>query len=300
MTQGAFQTANNGVSDAFVAKVSRQEVGQPPNQIDDVIFFVRQHYLDFLGRAADANGLAFWVNEITSCGADTQCAEVRRINVSAAFFLSIEFQETGFLVHRLYKTAYGDATGTATVGGVPTLIPVPVVRREEFLPDTQRIGLGVRVGIGNWPAQLEANKNAFTQEFVTRQRFSDNYPVGMTPAEFVNKLNQNTGNALTQAEADSLAQELSAAGNTATARASTLRRVAESAEVVRRESNRAFVLMQFFGYLRRNPNDPPDTSHGGYNFWLTKLNEFDGNFINAQMVAAFLSSLEYRGRFGAP
>ena len=289
VTQGVLQTARAGGTDAFAAKVARQEVGQPANQIDDTIFFVRQHYLDFLGRAADADGLAFWVNDIEKCGTDVQCREVKKINVSAAFFLSIEFQQTGYLVYRFYKAAYGDMPGA----------PVPL-RREEFLPDAQRIGLGVRVGIGDWQGQLETNTTSFSQEFVTRARFTNSYQANMTPAEFVNKLNQNTGNALTQAEANALAQELAAAGNTGAARASTLRKVAEHAEVARREFNRAFVLMQYFGYLRRSPDDAPDTDFSGFNFWLGKLNEFDGNFINAEMVKAFITSIEYRRRFGNP
>ena len=82
----------------------------------DADFFVRQHYLDFLGREPDAAGLAFWKDQITSCGANAACIEVRRINVSAAFFLSIEFQETGFLVYKLYKAGYGNLPGA----------PVPV------------------------------------------------------------------------------------------------------------------------------------------------------------------------------
>jgi hypothetical protein len=56
--------------------------------------------------------------------------------------------------------------------------------------------------------------------------------------------------------------------------------------------------MQYFGYLRRNPNDPSDTDYTGYNFWLTKLNQFNGNFVTAEMVKAFIVSGEYRGRFG--
>jgi hypothetical protein len=54
----------------------------------------------------------------------------------------------------------------------------------------------------------------------------------------------------------------------------------------------------YFGYLRRNPNDAPDSDYTGYDFWLTKLNQFNGNYINAEMVKAFLSSIEYRQRFG--
>ncbi|HYE12993.1 MAG TPA: choice-of-anchor B family protein [Pyrinomonadaceae bacterium] len=264
--------------------VLKPRVGLPVH-IDYTPFFVRQHYRDFLSREPDEGGLAFWSHEIAACTTDAQCAEVKRINVSAAFFLSIEFQQTGYLVYRFYKSAFGDMPGA----------PVPV-RREEFLPDTRRIGEGVRVGIGDWAAQLEANKQAFALEFVSRQRFADAFPAAMTPAEFVNKLNANTGFALTQAEVDALVAELSA-DNTNAGRASVLRKVAENAELARREFNKAFVLMQYFGYLQRNPNDAPDTGFGGFNFWLGKLDEFQGNFIQAEMVKAFITSIEYRQRF---
>jgi hypothetical protein len=58
--------------------------------------------------------------------------------------------------------------------------------------------------------------------------------------------------------------------------------------------------MQYFGYLRRNPFDPPEPTlnFDGYNFWLNKLNQFNGNFIQAEMVKAFIISGEYRQRFG--
>jgi hypothetical protein len=56
--------------------------------------------------------------------------------------------------------------------------------------------------------------------------------------------------------------------------------------------------MEYFGYLRRNPNDAPDSDYSGYEFWLSKLNQFNGNFINAEMVKAFIGSAEYRRRFG--
>ena len=76
--------------------------------------------------------------------------------------------------------------------------------------------------------------------------------------------------------------------------------MAEDADFARAEKSRAFVLMQYFGYLRRNPDDPPDTNFDGYNFWLNKLNQFDGNFVQAEMVKAFITSIEYRQRFGQP
>ena len=54
------------------------------------------------------------------------------------------------------------------------------------------------------------------------------------------------------------------------------------------ESNRAFVQLEYFGYMKRDPDD------AGYAFWLGKLNQFGGNFVNAEMVLAFISSPEYR------
>ncbi|MGH9968422.1 MAG: hypothetical protein ACREBG_11420 [Pyrinomonadaceae bacterium] len=86
--------------------------------------------------------------------------------------------------------------------------------------------------------------------------------------------------------------------NNITARSQALRHVAEDQDLFNAEFNRAFVLMQYFGYLRRNPNDPQDADYSGYDFWLTKLNQFNGNFIDAEMVKAFITSIEYRQRFG--
>lgn len=83
-------------------------------------------------------------------------------------------------------------------------------------------------------------------------------------------------------------------------RAQALQLIAESDYFRMNEFNRAFVLMEYFGYLRRNPDDPPDNNLTGFNFWLTKLNQFNGNFVNADMVKAFIKSTEYRGRFGPP
>jgi hypothetical protein len=83
----------------------------------------------------------------------------------------------------------------------------------------------------------------------------------------------------------------------ASKRAAVLRQFAEDADLQRNEFNRAFVLMQYFGYLRRNPDDAPDADFTGYNFWLSKLNQFGGNFVQAEMVKAFITSDEYRHRF---
>ncbi len=256
-----------------------------PNPIDATEFFVRQHYHDFLNREPDAPGLQFWSDQIEQCGADAQCREVRRINVSAAFFLSIEFQETGYLAYRFFKAAFPNSLSRPR--GFPTY--------REFIRDTQEAGRGVAVGVGNWEAQLEANKRALADEFVARPEFRLRYPSGQTAAQYVDLLNQTSGVALSQAERDALVAGLEAGTET---RATALRRVAEDEDFKRAEFNRAFVLMQYFGYLRRGPNDPPDFNFDGYDFWLQNLNQFNGNFIEAEMVKAFISSIEYRQRFG--
>lgn len=263
------------------------------NQIDIPRTFVQQHYVDFLSRQPDQSGWDFWTNQITACGGDVGCLEVHRINVSASFFLSIEFQQTGYLVERLYKAAYGDATGSSTFNGAHQL-KVPMVRFDEFQTDTQLISQGVIVNQGNWQQQLENNKQTFIADFVQRPRFTKEFPGSMSAAQFVDTLDVNAGLPLSQAERDSLVNDLSANKKT---RAEVLRAIAEDPDLGNAEYNRAFVLMQYFGYLRRNPNDPQDTDYSGYDFWLTKLNQFNGNYINAEMVKAFLSSIEYRQRF---
>ena len=272
------------------------------NAIDDSTNFVRQHYHDFLNREPDASGLQFWTNEIESCGTDTTCREVKRINVSGAFYLSIEFQQTGYLVERLYKASFGDADGTSKLTGAPQNIKVPIVRLNEFLSDTQEIGQGVIVNQGNWQQQLEINKNAFAAEFVQRSRFASMYPTTMRPRDFVARLFINTGVLPTFADEQAAINEFGTATDTAdlAARGRALRKIAENTTFNQAEFNRAFVLMQYFGYLRRNPNDAPEPGldYSGFDFWLTKLNQFGGNFQNAEMVKAFISSDEYRHRFG--
>jgi len=153
----------------------------------------------------------------------------------------------------------------------------------------------VVVGQTGWEQVLESNKQAFTAEFVQRSRFTTTLPASLTAAQFVNQLNANAGNPLSQSERDQLVNDLSTNAKT---RAQVLRAVAENPDLTAAEFNRAFVLMQYFGYLRRNPNDPQDTDYSGYDFWLRKLNQFNGNFTDAEMVKAFITSTEYRQRFG--
>jgi hypothetical protein len=175
-----------------------------------------------------------------------------------------------------------------------------MVRFGQLLADTAEVGQGVVVNQGNWQQQLDANKDAFMLDFVQRQGFIDAYPTTLTPDQFVNKLFTNVGVTPSANELATAVGRFGGAANSAdaAARAKALRDVVENAKFISNETNRAFVLMQYFGYLRRNPNEGQDSDYTGYEFWLNKLNQFNGNFINAEMVKAFISSREYRQRFG--
>ena len=283
-----------GAQTTATLTINDDDIVPSGNTVDNPGAFVQSLYHDFLNRTPDSGGLFFWTNQTTICGSNQACIDDRRINVGASFFLSIEFQQTGYLVERLYKTAYGSANGSSTLGGVHTL-QVPVVRLNEFLLDTQKIGAGVFVGQTGWETVLENNKVAFVNEFALRSRFATAFPGSMTNGLFVDTLNANAGNPLSTAERDQLVADLNGAVKT---RVQVLRAIAEHPALVAAESNRAFVLLQYFGFLRRNPNDAPDTDYTGYDFWLTKLNQFNGSFLDAEMVKAFITSAEYRQRFG--
>jgi hypothetical protein len=264
-----------------------------PITINDADFFVNQQYVDFLSRFPDQSGFNFWTAQITSCGADANCIAGQRDNTSGAFFLSIEFQETGYLAERMYKVAYGDAVGNSTFGSNHTL-PVPMVRRSEFLPDQLQLSNGVIVGDPNEPAILEANKVAYCNDFVGRSRFTTAYPGTLTPSQFVDTLNTNAGNVLDSGQRNNLVNQLTSGAMT---RAQVVRAVAEDSDLVNAEKNKAFVLMQYLGYLRRDPNAGQDTDYTGYDFWLQKLNNHGGDFHAAQMVRSFIVSGEYLNRF---
>ena len=244
--------------------------GDVQNPLDYSQYFVRQHYVDFLGREPDETGRAFWQNQIEQCGSNAQCVEVKRINVSAAYFLSIEFKETGFLVHRLYR---------ATLGRT--------VLFREFQGDTQEVSKGLIVGELGWQDRLAANKSAFFKTWVQRTDFKARYD-SMTNAQFVDSIYASMGVAAQAAERDSLVSSLQTGAAT---RADALAKLVDNADFSRLERNRAFVLMQYFGYMRRDPDEV------GFNFWLGHLEEFNGDFVRAEMVKAFLSSDEYRNRF---
>ena len=277
-----------GFRDRAVVRIHDNDAGPAAsNPVDDTAFFVRQHYHDFLNREPDPSGLAFWIDNVEKCGADSACREVKRIDTSAAFFLSIEFQRTGFRVYRLYRAALPERDYR--------LRSLP--RYAEFVRDTQEVGRGVVVGEGAWEQRLASNTALLLEEFMARAEFALTYPQSLTAPEYVDKLNAQAGSPLTPTERDQLVAAMLLGTET---RASVLLKIAESPEFTRRETNRAFVYMQYLGYLRRAPNDPPDSDFSGLDFWLAKLEEFGGDYRGAEMVKAFVSSTEYRARFSTP
>ena len=257
-----------------------------PNPIDDAATFVCQQYHDFLNREPDAGGAAFWTGEITSCGADPVCIEIKRQNVSAAFFLSTEFGETGFGVIRLQRTAFGKESESAS-----TRMPYT-----QFMHDAQQIGRGVIIGQPGAEALLEANKQAYATQIVESSAFIARFSLSQTAAQYVAALAVSADVVLTVDETTAAVTAFGGGGTSG--RVAALRSVADSDSVRAAEFNPAFVLLQYYGYLRRNPTDAPDVDDSGYQFWLTKLNSFGGNFEQADMVKAFLNSAEYRQRFG--
>ncbi len=265
-TQRSLSQLGNSTDAAFTAIPT----GGTTNPLDTPEYFVRQHYLDFLSREPDESGFNFWSDQMIGCGSDLTCLERRRVNVSAAYFLSIEFQQTGGLVNSLYRTSFERR---------------PLY--SEFVPDTRTVGQNLIVGRSGWEQQLETNKQAFVNAWVQRPAFVSAY--GSLPDDaYVDTLISHTGVNFTTGERNGLVSSL--VNQTAT-RASVLRQIAEDPRFVSLNFNETFVMMEYFGYLRRDP----DAS--GYAFWLNKLNQFGGNFEQADMVKAFLVSGEYRDRF---
>lgn len=250
-----------------------------PITINDSDFFVNQQYVDFLSRFPDQSGFDFWVNEIVTCGGSPNCQtgpqgiDVRRSNTSGAFFLSIEFQETGFLVYRVHKTSFGT---------------LPLYK--DFMPNSRAVGKDVVVNQGNWQAKLEENKVAFLNAWVASPEFTAPaaYPLSMSNQAYVDKLIATIGVTSGEVNGNGLVNGLN---NSTETRATVLRKIAESAAVNIKEKNSAFVLMQYLGYLRRDPDQP------GFEFWLNKLNSHGGDFHAAEMVRSFLVSTEYQARF---
>ncbi len=142
--------------------------------------------------------------------------------------------------------------------------------------------------------RLENNMRAFIDQWLTREEFKTAFD-SRNNADYVDALFANAGVVPSQAERESL---ISGLNRNVETRASVLRQIAENPILYRQEYNQAFVLMQYFAYLQRSPDEAPDKDLTGFNFWLSKLNEANGDFVKARMVDAFINSKEYRRRFG--
>lgn len=233
--------------------------------IDDIDFFVQQQYIDFLGRMPDSTGFANWNSTLNNCPnggfGEFDNPGCDRVHVSAGFYQSLEFQGRGYWAYRYYDAALGRR---------------PLYT--EFIPDMQKVGGALS------PAQEAVAKDQYMNDFVTKTEFKALYDA-LSNQGYLDKLEQTAG--VTISNKASLVSALN--GGTQT-RAQVLRTVIESSPVFDKFFNRGFVTMQYFGYLRRDP----DTI--GYNNWVTTLTANPSDFRH--MIFGFIYSDEYRLRFG--
>jgi CSLREA domain-containing protein len=276
------------------------------NPVDDAGFFVRQHYHDFLVREPDAEGFAFWKGQIEACGADAACRRVMRASVSAAFFLSIEFQRTGYQVFRVHTATYPESYNSDLNRRFYQLVPMSIL-----FPNMATIQRGVFVGQPGWEQRLRDNTLDFARGWVESADFKGQQPADMAAAAYVDKLFANAGVAPAPGERDAALAAFGAGGTEG--RAAALLSVTNSRSVYNRQYNAAFVAMQYYGYLRRAPDDAPDFGFVGFDYWLSKLDSFSApgedvrddsvaaaRAARAEMARAFVESDEYRARFGMP
>jgi hypothetical protein len=236
-----------------------------PITINDADFFVSTHYVDFFGRFPDQGGLDYWTNEITSCNGQPNCNVIgRKVGVSAAFFIENEFQATGYFVYKLFK---------GTLNRQPTYA--------EFKPDRRVVSSA---------ATIPAGKAALASDFVQRAAFVQKYPTTLGRDAFVDAV---IASVLQTSGVDLASQRSALLGQfDSGGRAAVISAVAENQAFSQAEYNRAFVAMQYWGYLNR------DYDQGGYAFWLDIVNNRVTNNYRA-MVCAFITSREYQERFGS-
>jgi hypothetical protein len=240
------------------------------NPLDDPRFFVAQHYRDVLGREPDPTGLEYWANQLEQCGLDMSCIRSRRLAISNAFFAEGEFQRTASFVYGLYKA----------IGRRPAF--------DEFDKD--------RKLLVDTSGRIERKRQRLALDFIERTEFVEKYSRGLTAEEFVSSLlseNIQKGGADLSSERAAL---LSLYDGSDEGRAAILSRLVGSPAFVRAEYSRTFVLMQYFAYLRRDPDE------AGYEFWINVLQNKSVRDADAfrAVACAFVSSLEYQARFGMP
>jgi uncharacterized protein DUF4214 len=277
---GAENDANG--SGAYTVQMQDLSVAQPcsaANLIDCPEFFVHQHYYDFLNRQPEENGFNAWLSVMNNCASgDLVCQHEQRLTTSAGFFGSQEFQLKGYYAFRFYRVAFGR------------------------LPQYSEIFDDMWYLYGETPDQVYTQKASFADYFMQRLEFAGIYN-SLSNTEYVAALLDKYGlNAITTAnpaqpngavKVNLTRSELVSRLDIGTlSRAQVLRAVADSDQIFQSEFNRAFVAMQYYGYLRRTPE--PE----GYNDWLDYLNTHPGDF--REMVRGFVDSVEYRNRFGTP
>jgi uncharacterized protein DUF4214 len=234
-----------------------------PITIDDSDFFVMQHYIDFLSRFPEQQGFDNWMAFLRNCPAgDAICLHNNRLTASSGFFGSPEFRIKGYFAYRFYKTS---------------LARQPLY--SEIVVDMRNL-------TGQTAAEVDTKRTAFVNAWVTRSDFLASFPRGMAPAAYVDGILQTAG--ITVSNRNQIVSDLTA-NNTDAGRAIALRTIVESPEEDAKEFNRAFVFMQYAGYLRRDPEEP------GYTNWLTYINGHPADF--SEMIRGFVDSTEYRNRF---
>jgi hypothetical protein len=254
-------------SSALLNILDNDTVAPTTNPIDDASFFVRQQYADFLNRAPDAGGLGYWTGQITACGNDAQCIHDRRVGVADAFFFEAEFQQTGAYIYRIYKAA---------IGVRPTY--------DQFINDRGRVVSG---------PGLDQSKSDYALYFVKSTAFQQEYATATTADQFVDRMLtvvKNYSGVDLSSQRNSL---IALYDGTDNGKAAILRQVADNQALIDAEYNRSFVLMEYFGYLRRDPDQ------GGYDFWLGQVNKFPLRNVSIQhaMACSFITSAEYQTRF---
>jgi hypothetical protein len=267
-----FSPANrsfNQLSERTEATFTALAISETANPLDTPEYFVRQQYLDLLGREPDEGGFNYWSDQLLGCGNDAACQNARRRDVAAAFFIEAEFQRTGSYLYGLYKGALGRQ---------------PLY--QEFARDRQQVVDG---------PNLEETKQLFAESFVGRTEFVSRYQNSMTAESFVEALLANVRQASgidLSGERGAIIDRYNSGTNLAQSRSRALRAVSENTQLRQAEYNAAFVLTEYFGYLRRDPDA------GGYAFWLDVLSHQEaGNY--GGMVCAFTTSAEYQQRFSA-
>jgi predicted Zn-dependent protease len=231
------------------------------NPLENNSFFVRQQYLDFLFREPEPAGLNAWLGVLNRCDANPS-PECDRVTVSRSFFESVEFRIKGFFIYRFYAVSFGR-----------------LPRYAEIIPDLQFV-------TGQTAEELNARREAFINAFVQRPSFRAIYDP-LSNAAYVDTLLRTAG--VTISNRDQLVNNLNTGAQT---RAQVLRAIVESPAVESKEFNPAYVAMQYFGYLKRDPEP------AGFAAWLNYLNANSNDFRT--MVNGFVNSQEYRTRFGQP